>query len=506
MSLIQQKARFRDEVDKLLRKFDEANRLPTFVGADTKPALEHITREHFISPFLQLLGWNLSQLNDAMIEEARIKGETTLRLDYLGVNRDTRTPLLIVEAKPWNAPIISPANPDASLTSVQRDSPVKLICAGIGHIKAKKSRETAPVSVAWVDYLAKLQQYVARLAAQSGHVVNRVATLSGRWLVIFDDPKAVFLTGGPVNDGLISVYQEGEFVSKSDLIFDKLAKAAVSVDVPDFIEPTMLLSYTRPNHIRKAFRALWVAYDKKGPTYRAQPTLEIDPAVVVERTDDVLLTVVDKSLGGESLPHDAAKLRAHIFSVKELAEKLRRAIERELGTRLKFANATLFGGFNPYSPSQHSWTRASARPSLTKVLPAPGELLLVTGTATHFLLPTPNVRPCRWHDWASCQSTSHEQGSAPVVRPSVGPRTFFITKQEQHCAHRVVHNRRTSRCHIDAFEEYLCCRTCTLQAHCWTPAELGALPCGKSVAQEAKPKKLQASGRKRANPRCPRDR
>jgi hypothetical protein len=41
-----------------------------------------------------------------------------------------------------------------------------------------------------------------------------------------------------------------------------------------------------------------------------------------------------------------------------------------------------------------------------------------------------------------------------------------------------VHDRRSARCQIDAFEEFLCCRACTLQTFCWPDNKELRLPCG----------------------------
>jgi hypothetical protein len=49
-----------------------------------------------------------------MVEEARVQGDTTLFLDYLGVNPDSRVPLLIVEGKAWGKPFVERPNAGAT--------------------------------------------------------------------------------------------------------------------------------------------------------------------------------------------------------------------------------------------------------------------------------------------------------------------------------------------------------------------------------------------------------
>jgi hypothetical protein len=106
---LKEKEQFRESVEKLIAQFRTPMREQSFVGALPGPTLEHVTRRHFIDPFLRALGWDLTQLNEEIIEEARTRGETTLRLDYLGVNPQTRIPVLIVEAKAWAAPFVAPS-------------------------------------------------------------------------------------------------------------------------------------------------------------------------------------------------------------------------------------------------------------------------------------------------------------------------------------------------------------------------------------------------------------
>ena len=79
-----------------------------FTGEIVSDTLEHNVRKVFLNRLLIALGW---RLDITVAEEARVKGETTLFLDYLGVHLDTKIPLLIFEAKAWEKPLISAATP-----------------------------------------------------------------------------------------------------------------------------------------------------------------------------------------------------------------------------------------------------------------------------------------------------------------------------------------------------------------------------------------------------------
>ena len=123
------------------------------------------------------------------------------------------------------------------------------------------------------------------------------------------------------------------------------------------------------------------------------------------------------------------------------------------------------------------------------------EFLIVTGNQTHYLRLEPSVPQCPYHDWRQ----SHADGSAvspsPFMRRSTMPRSFFISQEEYHCAHRDMALAKDSRitkqnqrcglrsgregdafCEIWRFEAHLCCRTCAFESVC-TKAQVFQLPC-----------------------------
>lgn len=193
MNRLREKERFRESLGKLIELFNSENPYRTFAGSEPGPLLEHTTRRHFIDPFLRSLGWDLAQVNAEMLEEARTRGETTLRLDYLGVNQQTRIPVFIVEAKAWSAPFVATSIKKVNDEGPEASSPISLICAAIEHCKAGGNLNDSPVTLEWAGYIAKLHQYVTGIKNESGHIVTRVAALSGQWLVIFNEPGSIFL-------------------------------------------------------------------------------------------------------------------------------------------------------------------------------------------------------------------------------------------------------------------------------------------------------------------------
>lgn len=479
MSRLREKAEFKATVAKLQQLFTSPASEETFAGAPADTPLEHVTRKHFIDPFLEALGWDLGPLNEQVVEEARTHGETTLRLDYLGISTDARAPLAIVEAKPWSARYVSPAGG----THVdERDEPLRigLLIAAIEHRKANGALEDSPVSQEWAKIIDALVEYVTNVRGESGHIVQRVAITSGNWLITFTDPKAVFLTPNKAHPTLIKVYRGNEILERSDEIFEALARCVLTEVVPKVIRPAQLSAFTRGNEIRYVYRALWVTHSTSGAHFRPRPTIDFHAATVLERKDSVLLTVVDQSQEAQIQPHDAADLGEHIADVRRLSDALLALINTELRTTFVPSDVTAFPGF-PRAMA----ARGGARVDLLKSFGSPNEFLLVTGTAAHFLLPAPNVDPCAGHSWAACQVLRCEMGFSPVLSRSVTPRSFFTSTELHHCAHRTVHDRRDARCQIDPFEAFLCCRACALESFCWPRDDLASLPCGIGAAHAA---------------------
>jgi hypothetical protein len=79
-------AKFKAELEALIDEVAarEAADAPVgFFGEKPAPTLEHNVRKFFVNRLLTSLGWKLEH---TVAEEARVSGETTLFLDYLGAN------------------------------------------------------------------------------------------------------------------------------------------------------------------------------------------------------------------------------------------------------------------------------------------------------------------------------------------------------------------------------------------------------------------------------------
>lgn len=448
-----------------------------FTGEMSAPTLEHNVRKNFLNRILTALGWNL-ETNVA--EEARVKGDTTLFLDYLGVHLDTRIPLLIFEAKSWEKPFVS-----ASSAVVGRQSPENLIALALNHIKSGNG--AAPVMAEWIEWLSKLRSYVRTLKDQSDHMVSRVAISSGQWLVIFTEPAAAFLDAADVNSANILIFQTDGFVRESDHIFGQLSYGQLVTDIPSPLRATQLRGFISADSVRRVFRALWARWEASGSAgvLDTFPQIIVYPAAILERSDGVLLHVAAGRSARHFVPSDAAALKEHLDAVRESSDALLEAICEQLETQLEVSDLADFPGF-PVTPLRGSRVGLVPEPvqrPVQFVRPWPDradEFLLVTGASSHFLLEGPTVDPCMGHNWAECQQAGVQVGHAPVIFSSVDPKAFYISGANHHCAHRDIHDRRQGNCYVAVFESFLCCRACILQQICWPDGGGPALPCGLS--------------------------
>ena len=113
------------------------------------------------------------------------------------------------------------------------------------------------------------------------------------------------------------------------------------------------------------------------------------------------------------------------------------------------------------------------------------EFLLVTGVASHFVLEQPTISACVGHDWVDCHEIGKQMGTSPILGPSVDPKAYYVSAASHHCAHRVIHDRRSSKCYVAVFEKFLCCKACIFQGSCWPEPVVPLLPCGASVKAQS---------------------
>jgi hypothetical protein len=448
---LRDKARFKSALSEIFEAFEArtaSSSPPDFIGAAYREPLEHTTRRFVIDEILDGLGWNLGRMTREMVEEARAQGDTTLFLDYLGVNPELRVPLLIVEGKAWGKPFVTESDAAAAEEVLaNRSPPEALLAKAIQHCKQGGRPERSPLILEWAKWIHKLHQYVTTVHRQSGHIVQQLAITSGRWWVIFTRPYETFVATGPVSTANILVFEGPEVIERSDNIFDHLARQKLIRDPPNLIQPSQLSAYVDRGGIARLYHALWVVRRKDGAHFDAFPQINLYPSIVLERRDGQLLAVIDHYRQRITIPHRYDALPAHIDEVEQNAAALLQTVRAEADVALAPSPLTTFPGF-PITGGLLGRAGLQQIIRFLKSSATPDEFLLVTGSNSHFLLPQPRIHPCAGHTWSECHSLHENQLNAPIVSRSYDPASFFTTMEPHHCTHRTVHNRRASRCHV----------------------------------------------------------
>jgi hypothetical protein len=300
-------------------------------------------------------------------------------------------------------------------------------------------------------------------------------------LVVFNDPDSAFIGDRIPSPDTISVFDIANYVANSDDVYGCLAKGHLTAGEPP--------SYIRPEHIRahlsapatkKLFRGIWVRRNTTGSAFDVHPQILIYPALLVQRTDEEFVTIVDNGLGHDSMPKESDSIRPHIDAVRLRSERLLAMVQALLPGLPAPSALAEFPGF-VRSPSRGKAAKVfkpddADRDFLRAYPQSSGQYVLATGEHAHFIMENPRVAACLGHSWAECKRLNEHVGDTPVVARSVEPMSFFISDEPHHCAQRVIHARRVERCKVRAFETFLCCQACTYQPICWKG--VGDLPCG----------------------------
>jgi len=438
-------------------------------------ALEAHARAYMINGLLAALNWRLDQkaedgLPNIFPEVPVLSKQTsTIRfLDYLGLERQTDIPLLIVETK----------RPNAQLPHILKRgnaSHVEIIGLGLAgeHLIGD-----------WDEWLGDLKDYVRSVFERAQKVPDRAVIANGEWLIIFLDPADAFLESGSRDPSRILVFADRSDIERRfNELYQRLeyeqilgkTRALTPVELPFFIAPEAVDS---------AIHGLRLRYIAVPRIYNNSPVVNVAPVVFIHSRYGSWLRIEAPPLDFE-LPHQSDQLPQHLNYVDQAAKDLLARVNACLGTSFQAV------------PIQTHYADEAAFESLQGVIECQeNDYLVVTGDKTHYLLSTPSVSNCPYHDWAACNRQSVPSNPGPIMIRSVSPRSFFISEELHHCAHRDVTAAKatsinsTNRtrcgprsgldgqafCEIWRFEQHLCCRTCVFEEVC-TKATVFQLPC-----------------------------
>lgn len=455
-------------------------------------SLEAHLRQYFVNGFLNALNWRLDfsphdGLPNLIPESpiASLNRGTVRFLDYLGAEGEDHQPLLIVETK---RPSSGLPKRKKALVKYERETPGELICAGLGG---------DDLGAEWNEWLATLRDYVRSVHARSGRAPRRVVITNGRWLVLFADPADSFLEAGARSPENVFVYHESvdetrpdEIEERAEELFDLLEHQRVLNRTPPLVAGEIAF-HVRPELIDRALHGLHLKYIEQNGIYSVSPVIQVSPVLFLRSRFGAWTWV--ESRWTDDIPHAAEQLPGHLERVRLAASRLLGDVNGWLGAEQHtpasleshYADAEGFEVLRGVTEIRRGQQTDRSQ-----------EVLVITGANTHYLLEEPTVPDCPYHDWVRSRDDGYEAGDAGIYKRSTVPRSFFISGEPHHCAHRDVAAAKASQitranrercgprsgkdleafCEIWRFEEHLCCRVCAFQDVC-TKAQVFTLPC-----------------------------
>lgn len=447
-----------------------AGKPPPFVDE----SLEAHSRVYIVNALLAALNWRLDASPEDglpnLVPEAPIESVqrgTTRFLDYLGLERNTSKPLLVVETK----------RPSSLLPRLRKfaNSFSEIVSRGLSG--ESLTRE-------WSAWLTDLRDYVRSIYAKVMRSPRRVVLTNGDWLIIFLDPPDAFLDEGTRNANRILVFEDRSDVERRFVeLFRHLEHWTVLGETPG-LTPGELPFHIAGNAVDCLMYGLRLRYIEQRGIYQYSPVIKVAPIIFLRSRYGAWLRV-EASPAEYELPHQEDRLSAHLAEVKKAATTLLHQVNSGLASALQASPL-----------SKHYEDKESFNAVRGVVECGPDEFLVVTGDKAHYLLPEPSVSQCPHHDWIRSRAEKVASNPRPVMARTITPRSFFISGEAHHCAHRDVAAAKSSQitaenrircgsrsgvegqtfCEIWRFESHLCCRTCAFEEVC-TKAEVFHLPC-----------------------------
>jgi hypothetical protein len=246
----------------------------------------------------------------------------------------------------------------------------------------------------------------------------------------------------------------------------------------------------RPEVIDRVLHGLHLKYIEQEGIYSVSPVIQVSPVLFLRSHFGAWVRI--ESRWTDHIPHQADHLPEHLERIRATAFRLLEDVNRWLGSEHTAAS------LESHYADADSFETLPGVTLIQRGVPSirSQEFLVLTGTNTHYLLTEPTVPDCPYHDWVRSLSDGYESGNAAINKRSTLPRSFFISGEAHHCAHRDVVAAKASQitsedaemygprsgkdsdafCEIWRFEEHLCCRVCVFQDVC-TKARVFTLPC-----------------------------
>ncbi len=239
------------------------------------PELEFHRRCYVINDLLALLNWRLDQTSETglpnLVPEQALSSDQsghTRFLDYLGFERETERPLLVVEAK-RRLDLSFLKSPTKNVATPV--SPVAALSRGLSGEKLKGP---------WSEWLETLADYVHSVMIKTGVTPQRVMLTDGKIVFVFLDPADAFISGGArLEDEILMFQLEQLTASTASQLFRALVYDEVARNVPLFT-PAQLPFVLDPKDVTRAMHGLRLVYEKIARLHRPSPVVTVCPVLL----------------------------------------------------------------------------------------------------------------------------------------------------------------------------------------------------------------------------------
>jgi hypothetical protein len=293
------------------------------------PALDNVlefhTRTYVVNAFLAALNWRLDVQADFGLPNLapEISVESAERgtkrfLDYLGFERETNRPLLLVETKRPRSLLPELAE------SADRPPHAEVLARGLRGEKLLAD---------WSEWLKTLTDYVVSLLEVAGSVPLRVVMTNGEWLIVFLDPSDAFIeTRLPDPNRILVLKNEKDIEERRSELFLQLEHQFVLGKAPH-LTPGELTFHARPDVLNFVSHGLRLRYIPKQKVYEPSPVIHLAPVAFVRSRFDSWFRIETPPTDFE-LPQRGGDLTFHLDAVNHAAIELLDDINRRLGITL----------------------------------------------------------------------------------------------------------------------------------------------------------------------------
>jgi len=510
---------FWDRLHRLFAQYDNRHNLAGRIGpgnlsrAEKDDWLECHARRYVIDHMLAGLGWNIQahleladHIQNLNIEHQVLSAESGHRrfLDYLGYERESERPLIIVEAKRPSLSLPSASDYCGHPTHHPAAEMIKQFCPQMKSGGHQPSTDAPQLPSQWQEHLRTLRDYFLSTSVQAGSV-KRVVITNGEWLIIFQDPLQAF--GDDSDDmGEIVVYQDhNAILERWQDIFERLAYKKLT-DKPPWLQPNQVSGAVSDKNVAGAAHALRVCYNHSQTGYRETPNMYVTPLLLLVGKNGSCVVVQPDHPDPSQVPCDSNSVANHTKSVTQQANQLLGEVERQLGHKPQLLN------IKDYYENKRLFEHWPAVKERRTQLGQHREFVVVTGDQTHFLV-SGSCGSCPFHKFTNASANNCVHPHGPLNRSSTSPRCYFPSGDRFHCAHGKTYdakktlvtalnrNRTGMRsagndeafCELWKIDQFLCCQSCLYRPVC-EQSQLFNLPCPKT----RKPRKQKSTQGSRA--------